>query len=289
MNTDINQSSLIRFLVGRFDFIIRLFYSKMRFYKLFNFFLPRLHSSDFESLDRYFHIITGELKKQGFSIRGKSVLEIGPGNSHINAYNFLLNGCRKVIFIDKHPRFFDTGRQRSFMRDEIRYFKSKYRVKKFEYINEDTGALNPSYMEFIAGGLPAVAFPGKVDFIYSIAVLHHIKDLERYIRKMHEILNKDGMMYHVIDLKDKFHFFGNPFLFYKYSDFVWENFLTEETLTYTNRIRYREYVDLFTRYGFKIVWEKTVSHDFPVFKINKKFAGRSDLHIGDAHFLLEKV
>lgn len=288
MNTAGKGNLLVRFLINRFDFIIRFFYCKMRFYKLFDFIMPQLYSSNYESLNSYFRIIADALKKHKFHIHGKSILEIGPGNSYINAYNFLSNGAREVMLIDKYPRYTDTDRHRAYIKNEVEYFKSKSNAKTFKYTDAETCGLNSDYIKFIAGDLCTVALDHNVDFIYSIAVLQHIRELEKYIQRMSEILNRGGMMYHVVDLKDKFHFFGNPFLFYKYSDYVWDNILTEETLTYTNRVRYQDYVDIFKKNGFDLVWEKTISHDYPQFRINKKFAGRSDLDIGDAHFLLRK-
>ncbi len=279
---------LVRFLITRFDFIIRFLYCKLRFYRIFDFFLPRLYSSNYESLNSYYDIIAGALKKNRFKIEGKRILELGPGNSYINAFNFLRSGAREVILIDKYPRYTDSERQKSYIRNEIDYFKSKRRVKKFDYVNERTCCLNEKCITFIGGDLCECALDRRVDFIYSIAVLHHIRGLDRYIRRMSELLNAGGMMYHVIDLKDKFHFFGNPFLFYKYSDFTWDRLLTDEAVTYTNRVRYREYLEMFEANGLELVWEKTISHDIPRMKINKKFAGRDDLAIGDAHFLVRK-
>jgi SAM-dependent methyltransferase len=288
MKLPIQNSSIIRYLVNRFDNIILFFYCKMRFYKIFNFFLPRLYSSNYESLNSYFLIISDALGKHNFPINGKTVLEIGPGNSYINAYNFLLSKVRKVYLVDKYPRHADTKRQKSYIQNEIDYCKARYNVDRLEYIDRSTCALDPDCITFITGDLCSIPFDTKVDFIYSIAVLHHIKGLDRYIQKMHDILNSGGMMYHVVDLKDKFHFFGSPFLFYKYSDFTWDHLLTDEAVTYTNRMRHHEYIDMFTRNGFDVVWQKTISYEIPKFPINKKFYGRPDLDIGDAHFLLKK-
>ena len=288
MNVPYQNSSLVRYLVNRFDFFIRFFYCKMRFYKIANLFLPHLYTSNYESLNSYFQIISDALRKNSFTIKGKTVLEIGPGNSYINAYNFLLNGARKVLLVDKYPRQSGTRRQKSYIQDEIEYFKSRYNIDRLECIDQNTCTLDHNHIVFIAGDLCTIQLNIKVDFLYSIAVLHHIKELDRYIKKMHEILNTGGMMYHVVDLKDKFHFIASPFLFYKYSDFTWEHFLTDKAVTYTNRMRYREYIDMFIGNGFDVVWQKTISYKIPEFPINKKFSDRPDLDIGDAHFLLRK-
>jgi SAM-dependent methyltransferase len=288
MNILIQNSSIVKYIFNRFDYIIRFFYCKMMLYKIFDLFLPHLYSSNYESLNSYFLIISDALKKNNFSISGKTVLEIGPGNSYINAYNFLLNGARKVILVDKYPRQSNDQWQKSYIKKEIEYCKSIYDVGRLEYIDESTCELNTDYIAFMAGDLSAIQLDAKVDFVYSIAVLHHVKDLDRYVKKMHAILNPGGMMYHVVDLKDKFHFFGNPFVFYKYSDFTWEYFLTDKAVTYTNRVRHQEYIDIFDRNGFDLVYQKTITYETPDFPINKKFSTRPDLDIGDAHFLLRK-
>lgn len=279
---------LVRFLVNRFDFIIRFFYCKMRLYRLYDYFFPGLYHSNYASLNSYFRLISGALEKYGFSTKQKTVLEIGPGNSYINAYNFLHAGAREVILVDKFPRYADTDRQRAYIKNEIEFFKSRNNVTAFPYVDEATGDLNRDFMTFIPGDLRTMSLNRKVDFIYSIAVLHHIRELEQYIQKMASLLNAGGMMYHVVDLKDKFHFFGNPFLFYKYSDFTWDRFCTDEAVTYTNRARYGDYIGIFARSGLELVWEKTLSYEYPRVRMNRKFAGRSDLDIGDAHFLLRK-
>ncbi|MBN2161166.1 MAG: methyltransferase domain-containing protein [Spirochaetes bacterium] len=288
MNIVNRHNRFARFLVNRFDFIIRLLYCKMRLYRLIHLFSPGLYSCNYDSLNSYFLIISKALERNGFSIRGKSVIEIGPGNSYINAYNFLHNGAREVVLVDKYPRYTNTDRQRAYIRNEIDYFKSRNNVKEFPYVNEVTGVLNGDFITFMPGDLRSIRLDRNVDFIYSIAVLQHVRELEQYIRKMAEILNPGGMMCHIVDLKDKFHVFGNPFLFYKYSDFIWNNFCTDDAVTYSNRVRYQDYVEIFKRNGFDLLHGNSWSYDFPGNRINKKFAGRSDLGIGDAQFLLIK-
>ncbi len=281
-------NAITSFFVSRFDFIVRFVYCKLRLFRLVNRLMPKVYSSDFRSLDGYFQIISRQIERHGFSIRGKSVLEIGPGNSFINAYNFLHAGARSVTLIDKYPRHCDSTVQRSFVRSEIDFFKMRWDIDRLEYVDDESCMPNPKYIRFISGDLGEIDFDERVDFIYSIAVLHHVRDLPGYIRKMSNILASGGMVFHVIDLKDKFHFFGNPFLFYKYSDFTWDRLLTEDAMTYTNRVRYREYIDLFASNGFELVWQVVREYEVPDIRLAPRFSGRDDLHIGDAQLLFRK-
>ena len=283
-----HHSALASFLVSRFDSIVRFLYCKAGLFRLINALRPHVYHSDYESLNGYFDLMTYHLDRQGFDISGMSVLELGPGNSYINAYNFLHRGARKVILVDKFPRYCESEEQRSFIRSEMDYFINARKPDRCDYLDGDTCATNPRYIRFVAGDLCEIDIGEQVDLIYSIAVLQHIRDLPRYIKKMHTMLRDGGMAFHIVDLKDKFHFFGNPFLFYRYSDRVWDRFLTEESVTYTNRLRYREYVDLFAANGFEIVWESVLEYDAPPVALARRFVGRDDLHVGDAHFLLRK-
>lgn len=283
-----SSGALARFFVNRFDSIIRFLYCRAGLFRLINHIKPRVYHSDFESLNEYFELMLRHLKREGFSVSGKSVLEIGPGNSYVNAYNFLEAGARSVTLVDKYPRYCDSDRQRAYIQSEIDFFRTKRGAGPFEYLDAATCMPNPEYIRFIEGDLREIDLGEGVDFIYSIAVLQHIRDLPQYIRKMSDMLNSGGMVFHAIDLKDKFHFFGNPFLFYKYSDTAWDRLLTEESVTYTNRLRYREYLEMFEECGLEMVWESVLEYDVPRMKLAPRFAGRDDLHIGDAHLLFRK-
>jgi hypothetical protein len=229
-------NQILYFMLNNFDFIIRFVYCKMQFYKLAKIFFPHVYNSNFESLSSYFQIINEILQKHDFLTTGKSIMELGPGTSLIIAYNFLLRGAKCAILVDKYPRLNSTRQYQSYKKNEFNYFKCHNETDVFDFIDYGTGEPRPESSQFIAGDLCKIKLDEKVD------------------------------------LKDKYHFFGTPFLFYKYSDFVWNNLLTDEAVTYTNRVRYQEYVNLFNESGFEIVWQNTISHDIPNCKIDKKFS-----------------
>ena len=284
-----NKNSLFFSFIRHNYFPIKFIYTRFRLYNLVKIFRPGIYDSDYDSLDRYFELMHRHLKKFKFNFKNSMVMELGPGNSYIIPYNFLRLGAKKVILLDKYPRVDNTPHQREYSLREHDYFKKKYGADTGRYFDASAAMPRDEYISYQAGDLVYTDFPGKFDLVYSIAVLHHIQDLESSIKKMGAIVKKGGMMFHVVDFKDKWHSLGLPFAFYRYSDRVWNRFLTDASLTYTNRIRYGDYVELFRKYGFEILWQQT--WEFPVTekKIDRRFAGRADLHIGDAHFLLKKV
>jgi len=96
-------------------------------------------------------------------------------------------------------------------------------------------------------------------------------------------------MYHKIDLRDHYDF-NNPFLFYKYSDRVWNKYLTKEGHSYTNRWRYDDFIKEFRENNFEIILEEiTRFHLGHKMKINKKFKRYKNLDVGVMEVLLRKT
>jgi len=91
----------------------------------------KLYSSDFEKLDRIFEDSLTILKRNNISIKDKTILEIGPGNSYMIAYNFLMHSAKKVIQVDKFQRTIKTKRQKEYFKREIEYVSKKYGQKPF--------------------------------------------------------------------------------------------------------------------------------------------------------------
>ncbi len=262
----------IRFMFSRIDVI-----NKLLFWKLY--------SSDFKSLDRAFNKIFFILQKNGISIKDKIILELGPGNSFIIAYNFLMHGAKKVILVDKFPRIFNTKKQKEYFYKELEFIKTKYNSDLF-FIKGDS--LKSEYLEYVPKTLKEADFK-NIDFIYSNSVLEHIKNVENDIVFMSEILNKEGYMYHNIDLRDHYNF-NNPFLFYKYENSIWNKYLSKEGVSYTNRLRYDDFMHIFKKYKFETIDLIMEKQEVNQIKISSNFAGKNKEVLGITRFstLLKK-
>jgi hypothetical protein len=277
------KNNLIGFFYNRFDFVIRFLYCKMPFISKLLFW--KLYSSDFKKLDNNFKDMKNLIYSSNYSFKNKVCLEIGPGNSYINAYNLLMNGAKKVILVDKFPRYIKTKKQKQFFDKELNYIKKKYSKKDLLFIKNKK--IDNKYIEFIPKDLIEANLKEKVDFVYSISVFEHIKEVEKNTRKLSEIIKNNGLMYHYIDMRDHYNF-NNPFLFYKYSDKIWNKYLTKEGVSYTNRLRYDDYVHLFKKYEFELLKEEKERFNFERKKIDKKFKSKENINIGILRLLLKK-
>lgn len=281
------NNKFLNFIFNKFDFPIRFIYCRLgpisRF--LYRIMFWKLYSSNFNTLDRKFQEMHIFLKQNNIDIRDKVVLELGPGNSYINAYNFLLHGAKKVIRVDKFPRHIKTARQKKFYEGEIRFIKNRYSIKELFFLDRNN-KIKEGFIKFINKDLTNIENL-KVDFIYSLSVLEHIKKIKENIIKMGKILKVGGYMYHSIDMRDHYNF-NDPFLFYKYSDFVWDSFLTKEGLSYTNRWRYADFIKEFKNNKLKIIKERKKEYNLSNTNVYKKFQNYSNLNIGVLEIFLEK-
>jgi SAM-dependent methyltransferase len=237
-----------------------------------------MYSSDFKGLEKAFEDIKRMLP-ENYSLKDKICLELGPGNSEFIAKSLILNGAKKVFLIDKFPRCETTLKQKQYIIRENNFLKQKYK-------NADKWLINVSNIEFWVGDIGNFKSSRKFDFICSLSVLEHVKNPEKMIKSLGGIIKQGGLMYHKIDLRDHFNF-ANSSLFYKYPDLVWERYLTREGISYTNRLRYGEWLDIFKDSGFEIVTLKTTK--MPVVeKLDKKFKKLKHLNIGVVAILLKK-
>lgn len=95
----------------------------------------------------------------------------------------------------------------------------------------------------------------SVDCITSTSTLEHIpeKGIRKIARECHRILRADGIMSMLIDYDDHYSYFDqniSPYNYLQYSDRVWRLF--NPSLQYQNRLRHRDYVELFQAEGFDV-------------------------------------
>jgi len=103
----------------------------------------------------------------------------------------------------------------------------------------------------------------SIDLIVSNATLEHIpKDsIKEILKESYRILKPTWIVSHAIDYKDHWAYIDNNLSYYdflKYSDKIWK--YKNPSLNYQNRLRHKDYVDLFNSAGFQIKFAKP---DYP--------------------------
>jgi len=143
-------------------------------------------------------------------------------------------------------------------------------------------------IEYISGDISNINLNCKADLVISISVFEHIKNYEGTILGVYNCLNEGGLVFSRIDLRDHYNF-DSPFLFYKYSNKVWEKYLVKEGVSYTNRLRHSDWIQLFSNY-FELLDQKLWRYnlDIPRKKIKLNTVSEKDLDIGVVEYLMKK-
>lgn len=169
----------------------------------------------------------------GLELKGKKVLEVGPGRSLGISLLFVLGGAKKVYAVDR----FNCLSPRDDLVLKHLSPKYEYYMKQIEYRTLPIEYLNDKKI-------------GKFDLIVSNAVIEHVNDLEQTLKNFHSLLSPSGIMIHKVDLRAHNRFLkGGPLYFLKYSNFLWK--MMGNNIGVPNRMRFPDYKSILIKYGFE--------------------------------------
>jgi SAM-dependent methyltransferase len=147
-------------------------------------------------------------------LRGKDVLELGPGYNLGVALRFIGAGARSFTAIDKFIPFQDTAYNRGLyaaIRDRLDA-PARARVDAAVNLDGHVTLREPALRYVYAKGVEDHPFqPSSFDLVISHAVLEEIYDLDRAFDAMDEVLRPGGYSIHKIDLRDYGMFTRNGF------------------------------------------------------------------------------
>ncbi|HXQ74088.1 MAG TPA: methyltransferase domain-containing protein [Pyrinomonadaceae bacterium] len=142
------------------------------------------------------------------ALRGRHVLEVGPGDNFGVALKFLADGAAKVVSLDKFYSERNDEQQASIYR-ELRKQLSPEQAAVFDETIKFEGAveLNKNRIQYIYGhGIEEadkILEPESFHFIVSRAVLHNVYDIDQGFDAMDRLLAPGGYMAHKIDFSDE--------------------------------------------------------------------------------------
>ena len=163
-------------------------------------------------------------------LRGKRVLEIGPGDNFGVALKFLIAGAKQVVCLDKFFSKRDPEQQYKIYQ-ALREHLNGDEIQNFNrVINLDSGRIeiDSQKLSYVYGtGIEKaekILEPESFDFIVSRAVLEHVYDTDAAFSVMNRLLIRGGYMIHKIDFRDHGMFSGgglHPLTFLTIPDSVY--------------------------------------------------------------------
>jgi SAM-dependent methyltransferase len=193
------------------------------------------------------HVERAELTGQ---LTGKTILEIGPGDGIGTALLAYAHGACAILI--------DTGR---YAGSNIQLYRElaaslaseglrKPPIEHAKTVDEIVTACNARYLTLGLRGWVEVQ-DASIDLIFSQAVLEHIRrpEFEPLLRECRRVLKPGGICSHRIDLADHL---GGCLNNLRFSRARWESRLFADSGFYTNRLRYRQLLELFANAGFAV-------------------------------------
>lgn len=259
----------IRFIYTRIP-IVRDIVQKLSFDKLYR--------SSNEKVYGNYKLITDVYKKHKLSFKNKVVMEVGPGTSLVLALGLLNQGAKKIILLDRFPRW-----DFNIITREVNFLENDCGMKVRQFLDNELKPKN-EFFQYVKNSVESISDveSDSVDLITSFGVLEHIRDSDAAFREMKRILKSGGYMYHFISLGDHYNF-KDPLVFLKYSDYIW-NCITKEGYSFTNRLRIDDYMEILDKNQFSIIdCRNKLCAVEKLRKVNKKFQNKSSEVLRTTH------
>ena len=233
--------------------------------------------------------------KNKIDLSGKKILEVGSGASIGLGYFFINQGLKLWTASDFFQDLLADKRATKREKKLIKNIANKYDrdiLSRLEFRGGSLGLgqkLNFSKLNIIELNKEFVA---GFDIILSFDVLEHIEieQIETAIKNLSAYLRPGGLMIHDIDFRDHLNP-ANPHGFFQYDPAAWDK-LTKGTIFYTNRLRLKDYLNLFSRHGLKVklieIKEEPLNRQIKINKYFNKFV-RQELEIIRALIISEKI
>lgn len=225
----------------------------------------RRYAHDIEASLEYINTVFEDYLLYGHvgsdDLRGKSVLEVGPGDDLGVALRFIGKGASKVVCLD---RFYSD-------RDEAQHIEI-YKAL-LDSLNREERHLAESAIEISDGGVKfdrrkiesisntaveeaeSLFQEESFDLIISRAVLEHVFDLDTAFLNMSTWLKTGGLLLHKVDLRphSMFPAHSNPLAFLTVPGLLWPLMTSYTGSPNRKRINYyQERLEALGRYDFKI-------------------------------------
>ncbi|MDO8723776.1 MAG: class I SAM-dependent methyltransferase [Syntrophales bacterium] len=197
-------------------------------------------------------VFNGHAEKIGLTNRlcGKTMLELGPGDSIATAIIAASHGARAILVDAGAFVSADIAPYHELVQVLIKQGLPTFDLSVCRTIDEILAHCGARYM---TEGLTSLAQieSESVDLIFSQAVLEHLSKREfgQTMQECRRILRPNGICSHQVDLRDHL---GDALNNLRFSERVWESEFFAKSGFYTNRIRYNQMLQLFSDAGFAV-------------------------------------
>ena len=182
------------------------------------------------------------------NLRGKLILELGPGDSIASAVIAKTYGARAIL-VDASPIVRSDIRPYRVLTDALTLLGQKPPViTDCQTIDDVLARCDARYLSAGLVSLQEIESE-SVDLVFSQAVLEHVHNQEFFqtMKECYRILKPNGISTHQVDLRDHL---GGALNNLRFSETVWDSYIFKNSGFYTNRIQFNAMQQLFADAGF---------------------------------------
>ena len=213
-------------------------------------------------------IFKSHLNKSNINcLNNKVILEIGPGDSIATAIIAHSYGARSVLLdVDSFAKV-NINTYKTLIENLKKMGKIPIDINNNDTLQNILSKTNSLYLTNGLGDLKKIK-SGSIDFIFSQAVLEHIRlnEFNETIKQLYRVLKIDGTSSHQIDLRDHLSENLNNL---RFSKKIWESDFFANSGFYTNRISYEKMISIFKMNNFKTDVKNIIRWTEMPIKINK--------------------
>lgn len=197
-------------------------------------------------------IFRNHYERSDFARKGEGfvALELGPGDSAVSALTAAAHGASRTYLVDTGDY---ATRRMSVYRATADYLTAQGFATRLDDADDFEDVLWKCRAFYVTTGLSGLRdIPsGSVDFIWSHAVLEHVRlrEFSELNRELRRLLRDDGVCSHRIDLSDHLEGGLNNLRFRRT---IWESSFFAHAGFYTNRLRYGDMLRCFKEAGFSV-------------------------------------
>lgn len=188
-------------------------------------------------------------------LQGKTILEIGPGDSLGVAFLFLANGAEQVICIDRFPLLQDMHKNTQVAKlflKELPEQQGKCFLNSISFDGKENVVWDNSRLRYCCSRKGAIPVQDKkVDLVVSNAVLEHVSKLDELFCELSRITKPGALMVHAADLGPHQLNLNNPLDFLLMPEWLWQLMTSQRGAP--NRARKSYYENILKKYSFEIL------------------------------------
>lgn len=210
--------------------------------------------------EKYFRFLA--VKDIPAFLNGKTVIEIGPGNTVTVAFLFLAYGAKRVFCFDRFPLVQDMQKNKLIAIRLLEILPDTQREclsKIISFNAKGTIQWDSTHLYYLHNKRKLIAIQDEtVDLVVSNAVLEHVSDLEELFREMARTMKPGAVMVHAADLGPHQLDIRTPLDFLTIPEWLWKIMTSHRGAP--NRARKSQYEMLLRKYFFEILRFKVTEH-----------------------------